>query len=293
MTLPGRKPEIEKVKRVKMLVSGKSGDGKSVFACNFPDTYYWAPEDGADRPQYQKLLKQNNSWFVGQKDGSQEFKLLIEAVKTLATTKHNYKNLVIDSFTKLYLLTAAIAEESIGSDFGKDRKEANKPTRQLMRWLDKLDMNVLLICHHKDKWERKNGELVCTGTTYDGYDKLEYELDLWIETKEKNGQKVFEVKKSRIESMPKGMVKPLDYNIFAELYGKDVIESESKPMLPATKEQIKRLNEIVEIFNISEDVIKKWLKKVDVDKFEDAPSESVKKFIDSFESKIKQGDDKK
>ena len=64
MRLPGRKPEVKIVKRAKIILSGKSGDGKSYFACNFPNTYYWAPEDGADRPQYQKLLKENNSTFV-------------------------------------------------------------------------------------------------------------------------------------------------------------------------------------------------------------------------------------
>ena len=292
MGLPGRKPTETKTKRAKMICSGKSGTGKTYFACNFPDTYYWACEDGADRPQYQKLLKKNNSVFVGQAEGSQDFKLLIDSVKTLATTKHNFKNLIIDSFTKIYLLEAAIAEEKIGNDFGRDKKEANRPTRQLMRWLDKLDMNVILICHYKDKWERKNGELINVDSTYDGYDKLEYDLDLWIETSEKNGQRIFEVKKSRIESMPKGMVKPLDYQTFIELYGKEDIEKEVKVLELATQEQIKRVKELIEMFNIPQDAIDKWLKKVDVDSFEEAPSESIQKFVDSFESKIKQGDKK-
>ena len=217
---------------------------------------------------------------------------MIDSVKTLATTKHNFKNLIIDSFTKIYLLEAAIAEEKIGNDFGRDKKEANRPTRQLMRWLDKLDMNVILICHYKDKWERKNGELINVDSTYDGYDKLEYDLDLWIETSEKNGQRIFEVKKSRIESMPKGMVKPLDYQTFIELYGKEDIEKEVKVLELATQEQIKRVKELIEMFNIPQDAIDKWLKKVDVDSFEEAPSESIQKFVDSFESKIKQGDKK-
>jgi adenylate kinase family enzyme len=287
MSLPGRKPAIEENKRAKIILSGPSGSGKSLFASKFPNAYYWAPEDGADRPQYQKMLLENNSTFIGRNEGSQDFKLLIESVKELATTKHNYKNLVIDSFSKIYLLTAAMAEEKIGSDFGKDKKEANRPTRQLMRWLDKLDMNVILICHQKDKWERKNNEIINVGTTFDGYDKLEYELDLWIETKIINGQYMFEVKKSRLESMPKGMIKSLDYKTFSELYGVDAVEHESKPILLSTSKQISRVKEIIELFNISEEDQAKWLKKVDAETFSDVSQESVQKFINYYESKMK------
>ena len=58
--------------------------------------------------------------------------------------------------------------------FGASKKPAIQLTRRLLAWFSKLDMNVILICHQKSQW--KDGKEV--GVTFDGWDKLEYELHL-------------------------------------------------------------------------------------------------------------------
>lgn len=286
MALKAKQPEMVKESKPKFMISGKSGVGKTMFALDFPAPYYMDVEGGAVRKQYvDKLVKSGGAYF-GKNEGSQDFKTVIAEIKQLMTTKHNYKTLVIDSFSKLYNIAAAIAEEVGGSDFGKDKKEANKPTRQLIKALDELDMTVILICHGKDKWVRNGKEIVCEGTTFDGYDKMEYELDLWIEIVKTGRARNFLIKKTRVSTFVEGDFHKLDYGTFAEMYGKDIIENESTPIELATNEQIEKLKKLLDVVKVESEQQEKWLKKADVEKFEDMKSSDVAKLITFLENKI-------
>lgn len=282
--LKAKKPEEVKLNKPKFMISGESGVGKTFFALDFPKPYLIDVEQGATRSQYQDKLKKSGGVYFGKDEGSQDFKLVLEEIKALATTKHEYKTLIIDSFSFLYLLEAAEAEEKGGSEFGRDKKEANKPTRQLIRLIEKLDMTVILICHSKGKWGRKGKEIFQDGTTFDGYDKLEYILDLWIEINK--GSKTFTIKKSRISTLPQDESMPLSYAKFAEVYGKEVIEKEPVPADLATEEQIKHLKDIIETLNIQPDLIDKWLKKADVEDISEMTKEQIQSLIDVQEKKI-------
>lgn len=284
MALKARKPEAVTPSKPKFLISGESGVGKTFFALDFPKPYLIDVEIGATRPQYQDKLKAVGGAYFGKAEGAQDFATVLEEVRTLATTKHDYKTLIIDSFSYLYMLEASIAEETVGSDFGRDKKEAQKPTKQLIRWLDKLDMTVILICHSKAKWARKGKELYQDGTTFDGWDKMEYILDLWIEIQ--RGSKTFLIKKSRIESLPQDDSMPLSYKAFADVYGKDIIESEVHPAKLATPEQLIIINNLVGALNIGEEQIDKWFKKVDVDSWTEMTKVQIQGLIDLLEKKI-------
>jgi len=273
MPLKAKKPELIKVSKPKFLISGESGVGKTFFALDFPRPYLIDVECGATRPQYQEKLKKVGGVYFGKDEGAQDFATVLEEVKALVTTKHEYKTLIIDSFSYLYLLEAAIAEQVVGSDFGRDKKEAQKPTKQLIRWLEKLDMTVILICHSKGKWARKGKEIYQDGTTFDGWDKMEYILDLWIEIMK--GGKTFMIRKSRIESLPQNSSMPLSYGAFADVYGKDIIEADSKPADLATEKQIDKIKSLVEALNVEQDQIDKWFKKVDVDEWEEMTSTQI------------------
>jgi hypothetical protein len=286
MALKAVKPEISKPAKPKFMISGRSGVGKSIFALSFETPYYIDIEGGASREQYMKKLIDNKGAYFGKEQGSQDFAMVIEQVKELATTKHPYKTLVIDSFSKLYNTAAAIAEEKIGNDYGRDRKEANKPSRQLLRWLDKLDMTVILICHLKDKWERRGKDTVYVGTTFDGFDKFEYDLDLWIEVIKTGQERSFIVKKSRVQSFPEGKEYPLDYKKFVELYGKEVIDAEATPLIMATPEQVAEMRRLVEIVRLDEETKSKWLSKANADDWAEMSTDQIAKCIGFIKSKI-------
>jgi hypothetical protein len=288
MGLRGIKPEVIKQGKPKIMVSGRSGVGKTFFALEFPSVYYIDVEGGATREQYRKKLIANGGEYLGKDQGSQDFPTVIEELKTLATTKHRFKTVVLDSYSQIYNIAAAQAEEKVGNDFGKDKKEANKPTRQLLRWVDTMDLNVILVCHPKPLYKQKgnSSERVYAGETFDGYDKLEFLLDLWIEIKKEGSQRSFTIKKTRIEAFPDGMEFPLDYKKFSELYGKDVIEKEHVPVTMATQEQIDQILHLVTVVNVESGKIDAFLKKNNADEYADLQKDKAQELIDALKKKI-------
>ncbi len=284
--LKGVKPEIVKPGKPKILLSGRSGVGKSIFSLDFPAPYYMDIEGGATRPQYQKKLLETGAIYFGKDQGSQDFQEIIAQTKALATTKHDRKSVVFDSFTKIYNLEAAIAEAAVGNDFGRDKKEANRPTRQLIRWLDKLDMAVILICHQRDKWERKGGQLVCTGTTFEGYDKLEYEFDLWLEIQKDGKNRSFVVKKSRVEAFIEGNEYPLEFKVFAEMYGKEILDKESVPVEMASAETVSEIERLIAVMKTAPEEVQAWKNKADVDSFSEMPKDKATKLLDLLNKRL-------
>lgn len=287
-TLKAVKPGIVKPGKPKIMISGGSGAGKTYFALDFPKPYLIDTESGATRQQYiEKLLKDGGAYF-GKEQGSQNFKSVVDEFKTLATIKHDYKTVILDSFTYVYLLEAASAEETVGNDFGKDKKEANKPSRQLLRWMDAMDMSVILIAHKKDKYEKTENkkEREYAGTTFDGYDKLEFILDLWVEIELIGKNRRFRVKKSRITEFPVGESFPLDYKKFASMYGEEIINGDVRPFILATQDQVYEMNALLEVVKISADEIGKWFKQAGVSAWEEMSSDTIEKCITFVKKKI-------
>ena len=281
--MPGKKPELIKRGKPKFILSGKSGVGKTFFMLDFPKPFIIDCEGGAIEPQYVSKMKEVGAEYFGKEEGSQDFKTVINELKWLATNKHDRQTLIIDSFSKLYNLTAAIAEETVGNVYAADKKAAQKPTRQLQVWMDRLDMTIALVCHSKPKWE--NGQPTGT-TTFDGWDKLEYDLNLWIELVQTGKRRDIVVRKSRIEGFILGNSYPADYENFSKLYGSDIINKPSEQVVLAEMDQINEAKHLVGVFNISEDDQKKALKKYDVEQWEELSKEEIQKIIDGLKSKL-------
>lgn len=284
MPLKAKSPTLVKPSKPKFILSGKSGVGKTFYMLDFEKPYVIDVEGGATEPQYVEKMKAVGAGYMGKDEGSQDFKTVIDQLKELATTQHDYKTLVIDSFSKLYNLTAAIAEETVGSTYAADKKEAQKPTRQLQIWMDRLDMTIALVCHSKDEWSKGQP----TGsTTFDGWQKLEYDLNLWLEMVMTGRQRSVVVRKSRLAGFTLGNSYPADYPTFAKLYGKDVLSKVSEPVVLATKDQIDEVKRLVDVFNISEEDQKKGLKKYDVDDFSDLSAEQITQMISNLNARLK------
>lgn len=280
--MPGKKPELIKRGKPKFIISGKSGVGKTFFMLDFPKPFIIDCEGGAIEPQYVEKMKEVGAEYFGKEEGSQDFKTVINELKWLATNKHDHQTLIIDSFSKLYNLTAAIAEETVGNVYAADKKAAQKPTRQLQVWMDRLDMTIALVCHSKPKWE--NGQPTGT-TTFDGWDKLEYDLNLWIELVQTGKRRDIVVRKSRIEGFILGNSYPADYDTFAKLYGSEIINKPSEQITLATVEQVAEAKGLVTFRNISEEDQKKALKKYDVEQWEELSSDEIKSIIEKLKEK--------
>ena len=278
MALRAKPAEIKPVKRAKILISGEPGSGKTYFSLQWPNVYFIDTEFGAEREQYQKKLIESKGVYLGRDDGVNTFEEVIKEMKALATEKHEYKTIVIDSISHLYNAAAAVAEEKGGSEFGRDKKQANIPSRQLLRWIDIVPMNVVLIAHQKVDWSNKEQ----VKTTYDFYDKAGYLIDIWLEMKGKN----FIVRKSRIESFQENLVFSREYSKFAELFGSDIINKDVEPIILATEEQVDRIMQLVQSLNISADEVEKLQKKFDVDEWAELTQDQIAKGIAYFEAKL-------
>lgn len=286
-TLKGASPKKTKPKKAKVLVFGAAGVGKTWTSLDFPDCYYIDSEGGATNGQYTDKLESSGALYFGQPAAS-DFKSVIEEIKTLAMTQHDRRTLIIDSYTKLYMAAIAEEEERLADAgekiaFGNEKKPAVKWSRRMVTWLDKLDMNVALICHERPLWSQ--GEQI--GETFDGWDKLNYELDLTLQIIKQGPARKAIVKKSRLSGFPDASKFDWSYDEFARRYGRDQIEGEVKALTPASEEQVTKLETLLDVVKVDKKVTAAWLEKAGVDSWSEMDSDTIQACIDYLSKKLK------
>lgn len=280
-------PKSAEPKKPKIMIFGKAGVGKTWGSLEFPKVYYIDVEGGASRDHYTDKLKASGGVYFGTEQGSQSFDAVIEEVKLLATEQHTYKTLIIDSGSALYDIAKQAAAETGGDDYGRDKKEANKPARKLMGWLRRVDMNVIIICHQIPLWGLDaKGERSQIGDTFDAWPKLDYDLDLCLQINKSAKRHFAKVTKSRLEEFPEGSNFDWSYEEFAKRYGKEVMEGETKPVVVATAEQLATYKTLMETWKAPEGIEKKWLTAAEVSTIEEIDSDKMDKIIASIKSQL-------
>lgn len=279
-------PKAAEPSKPKILVFGKPGVGKTWNSIDFPKCYYIDTEGGANRKHYTDKLHASGGIYMGPEQGSQDFDTIIEQVKALGTEEHSYKTLVIDSISKLHNLEINTESERLGEKdaFGASKKPALRKMATVMRWVERIDMNVILIAHEKAMWFK--GEQI--GVTFDGAEKLDYELDLCLNiVKLGDSRKAF-VKKSRLMEFPDASSFPWSYQEFSTKYGKDVIEGKVTQIVLATTEQLAELSTLLEVVKLPEGETDKWLKKANAETFADMDTAKIQSCINALKLKVKQ-----
>lgn len=269
----------------KILIFGKAGVGKTWASLDFPGCYYIDTEGGANLKHYTEKLAKAGGVYMGPEQGSQDFDTIIDQVKALGTETHPYKTLVIDSISKLHNMEINAEAERLGDKdaFGASKKPALRKMATLIRWAERIDMNVVMIAHEKALWFK--GEQI--GVTFDGADKLDYELHLCLNiVKTGDTRKAF-VKKSRILEFPDASNFPWSYLDFANKYGKDIVEGKVTQIVLATAEQITEINALLESIKLPEGEVEKWLKKANAESFAEMDSSKVAACINNLKARIK------
>ena len=295
--LKARPPQEVKPGRVKGVLFGGPGTGKTWLALSFPSPYYIDTEGGADLGRYQERLKASGGAYFGPQDGSQDFGEIIAQVDALATEKHGFKTLVIDSLSKPFGSLLAREQERLGDKdaFGASKKKPVQAVRRLISHLDRLDMNVWLICHEIGEWQGSDGERKEVGRAPDtGWDRVAYELHLTLQVK-KIGKGIREavVWKSRLSGFPdfdrfylqdNGI--DVAYRNFTERYSKDYIEAEAKPIVLATPEQAEEIHRLLSIVKVPEADLEKLYAKAGVESFDEFTADQAVATIKWLEAKI-------
>lgn len=225
-----KKPEV-KLQRLKLLVYGDMGTGKSTIGASFKDCIFLDTEDVMSKPKYQRLMnaKEDNSKSIAIRNLDD----ILATVQELISRKHSYKTLVVDSLTVAYINTKQIAAKTTGVKYGADAKEANARIRQLCSLLLTLDMNIIVLCQAKKDYDTN---MAVAGQTYDCYAGLGYMFDVVLETTKVG--KVFSavIHKSRLDGFETGEEIDFSYADVVRRCGADVIEREvATPMVAEAK----------------------------------------------------------
>lgn len=285
----GKSPKHAKPPKPKIAVFGAAGVGKTWGSTDWPDCYFLDAEGGANLPHYVAKLEKAGALYVGPEDGASDPDVVLQEMKDLATKKHDRKTAIIDSYT--YLYNAMLLKEyqrliDKGQDpegfFGRDKKPAIAFSKKLLSWIEKCDLNVLMICHCKDEW--KDGKVV--RQTFDGWEKCEYILNLIIHVSKQGTRRVAKTTKSRFEQFPEGETFDWSYDIFRERFGHETLESEAEIITLASPDQVSQLESLIEIVRVDQDTCDKWKDKSGVDTWAEMDTETIGKCISFLQAKL-------
>ena len=281
------KPKETEPKKPAILVYGEAGVGKTFTALDFPKVYYIDSERGATNKEYTDKLHKAGGVYFGIEQGSQNFDEVLEQIRALRSEKHEYKTLVIDSFTKLFNTEIGNEQERLKKagkkdEFGLSKKPAVAKARELVGLLSTLDMNVILICHETPNWAEGEQK----GVKPDAWDKLLYELDLAFHIRKLGGSRKAFIVKSRIASFPEATSIEWSYAEFAARWGKEVMERDQKPVQLATPEQLARVAQLNDILKTTPEEIDKHLSYGEATKYEDMATDKIAFVITRLEAKL-------
>ena len=290
MMLKGTKPKkVEK--RLKMFVYGIAGIGKTLAALNFPNAYIIDTEKGTSF--YDETINRLNS-VVFQSNNPDDIK---GEIRELLTVKHGYKTLIIDPITQVYNATqekwtrtfakhATSGKNKEIQDFGmRYWGKVKGDFKGLQRLLLSLDMNVIVTAHQKDVYGTGFNKV---GVTFDSMKGDDYFFDLIFRIEKKGDKRVAITVKERADLGKNRFPEEFEwsYENFCKFYGKDIIEKDSTPVVMATPEQVKEIQQLVGTVNIEEAVVDRWFTKADVEDWSEMSGEQISKCIDYVQKKL-------
>ncbi len=275
-------PKKADPRKPKLMIYGKPGVGKTWASLDFPAVYYIDTEGGASGNHYTDKLEKSGGVYLGPDQGSMDFSTILEQVKALSTEEHHYKTIVIDSISKLFNTYITQEMERLGDkdQFGASKRKPVAEMRKLLSWLDRIDMNVILVAHEKPEWGlNMRGERVEIGSTFDCWDKLEYELDLVLNIVKAGSSRNAFTRKSRLLEFPESEHFTWSYECFAEKYGRDVIEKQGIVIQLATPEQLAQMSSLLSKVKLPDGQEEKWLKKAGVDGWDEMSMDRIEAAI--------------
>ncbi|MDE2104454.1 MAG: AAA family ATPase [Patescibacteria group bacterium] len=282
-------PDAVEPKKPKVLIYGPPGVGKTWTSLDFPNVYYIDTEGGADLDHYRAKLRESGGAYLGPEQGSLDFDVVISQIQALATEHHDFRTVVLDSASKLWNVALSDEQESLGDKdaFGAYKKVPTRKFTTMIKWLNRLDMNAVIICHQKELWGLNNkNQREVIGYTFDCQEKLEYDLHLVLRIAKMGSSRYAYIGKSRLPSFPEGDNFDWSYQSFADRYGQDVIEKESKTLDLATPEQLSEIAKLLETIKVPDGWQDKVFKNAGVDTWEEMDTDKLAKYITTLKEKL-------
>ncbi len=272
MTLRGQPPTAGD-KRLKLMMFGPAGVGKTTAAIQMPKPYLIDCEGGARH--YGAMLAAAG----GVSFESNDLEDVMLEVNSLLTERHDYLTLIIDPFTMLYQTELERGEVEVGSDFGRHYGWANKRCAQLFHVLDLIDMNVVVTCHAKNEYGK---DMAVIGSTFDAWKKLDYRFDLVLELQRYGQARKGFVRKTRLDGFPDGDLFDWSFDELATRCPEIDLKQAAEPVAMASDAQIVRMQHLVGDTGFD---VSPWLKKAGATTFGDMTADVIAKCISHLETK--------
>jgi hypothetical protein len=207
-----KKATLEDVK-IKMMVWGEAGSGKSRFSLTAPKPLVIDLENSTrlysgEFDFYKSTIDSSN------KKTSNPTLLTLSVLEELE--KGSYKNeietLIIDPVTDLLDSIEQLCTKTFENDILKNKKVTDlnplektkfyafrrNKSREMIDKILNLDLNVIFIARAKNVWTTTSNGMAPTGKTYDGIDILEYLPDVVVNVELKEEKRFFNFKKCRV-----------------------------------------------------------------------------------------------
>lgn len=293
----------KKEKRLKMFVYGPAGVGKTIAAIQFPKAYIIDTEKGTDF--YSESIARAGSVVYQTNDPDE----IIEEIQSLLTTKHEYTTLVIDPVTQIYNALqekwnrifekyATTDKEREVQDFGmRYWGKVKGQYKRMQRLLTKLDMNIIATSHQKDVYGSGFSKV---GVTFDSMKGEDYFFDLVFQIEKKGDERISRTIKERADIISGSAANQFvsnakfpeefvwSYENFCKFYGKEIIEKAAVPVMMATAEEVDKLEKMIKVLNLDQEIVNKWLTKTDTDTFSEMTQDQISKCIEYVEKKLEE-----
>lgn len=275
MPLRAKKPAAKP--RLRCLIYGPAGVGKTTAACQFPAPYVIDTEGGTD---YYGDLIEGSGGVVWQ---CHDLDDVCREVRALATESHPYKTIVIDPFTTLFDAAVDEGVATKGDDFGKHTAYAKRGAKRLIRLLEQADLNVVLTSHEAPKWQ--DGKEV--GTKPAGWADLPYFADVVFELRLIGKKRHARVVKCRPNWFEDQGTFEWSFDAIADAVG-PALFADVEPIALATPEQCERLANLAAKVRGGEERLAKFLSRHNAEQIGDIKSDDVAKVIAAIENELKE-----
>jgi len=224
MPLRGVTPKTEDKKRLKILIYGPSGTGKTTSAIQLPNNYIIDMERGTET-YGADIAKAGSKVF--NTTNPHEVEAEIDA---LLSEKHDFKTLTIDPITILYdniqaewdnRFQIAVGEKDGLQDWGtRYWAKVKKDYKRIRNKLLALDMNVLVIVHQKDKYQGQN----IVGITFNSEKSDDYTFDFVFRLIKRGNKYIALTEKQRVPLGSKRFPDEFEwkYDNLVKFYGEDI-----------------------------------------------------------------------
>lgn len=275
--------------RLRLMVYGKSGAGKTFLGLHFPDVLVLDTQRGTDA---------YHDMFDFESIQIRSVQSLVEQVEMLESEKHNFKTVLIDSLTDItdfqrddaanYLSGEEIGQTEIGTSLYKfniaDYRIVNSDYRAILRRIVMLGMNVICTCQEKDEY-KDHSMMVPTGNkTMDAGKNTEQWFDTVIRLFSRDGIHYLYCTKDRTRRIPMFNEREISYDDFAQMIGEQVITQSPTITDKCTREQRNQIEAIRKLLNVSASTLRKALSEYEAERLTELTREQADALIARMEN---------